>query len=69
MQLKTVISRNAKNGGVSKTKVGAVLVVVGPILVLVGQMLTGEVDVYSGVQSLLPLFGGLLVVLGLRDAL
>lgn len=65
MSISEVVMR--KKGGISKTKLGAILVVLGPVLVIVGEMLQGYVGFIEGLQQLSPLVGGILAVTGIRD--
>lgn len=67
MEVRDLLYR--KDGGISKLKLGAVLVAAAPVLTVIGRALTGEVDILTSLKDLLPLVGGLLAAVGLRDAL
>lgn len=51
----------------SKTKVGALLIGIGPVLMTVGAMLSGQLDLASGMASLSTEIGIVLGILGIRD--
>lgn len=56
-----------KEGKLSKTKLGAVLIGLGAILGTVGAWMTGSLDPMSAIQSLIVEFGVVSTILGLRD--
>jgi len=52
---------------VSKTKVGAILIGASAVLGTVGGILTGAIDMMSGIQALIVEVGAVLVAMGIRD--
>lgn len=53
----------------SKTKIGALLIGIGAVLGTVGGMLNGTVDVGAGITLLIAEVGGVLTLVGIRNAL
>ena len=51
----------------SKTKIGAILIGVSAVLGTVGGMLTGAINVTSGIQALIVEVGVVFVACGIRD--
>lgn len=51
----------------SKTKIGAILIGAGAILGTVGGILTGTIDIGTGIQSLIVEVGAICMALGIRD--
>jgi len=56
-----------KNWYESKTKWAALLIAVGPVLTTLGGMLSGHLDIVSGVEVLMVQVGAVLAVFGIRD--
>jgi len=61
--------KSPDDDGISKTKVGAILVGASVIVGAIGKYLLGEHDVYATLQICIPAIGAILFALGLRDAL
>lgn len=55
-------------GKTSKTKIGAILIGAGAILGTVGGILTGTIDIGTGIQSLIVEVGAILMTFGIRDS-
>ena len=51
----------------SKTKVGTLLIAAGPILMTIGGLLTGNINLVSGMTALSTEVGAVLAILGIRD--
>ena len=51
----------------SKTKIGTLLIGIGPVLVTIGGMLTGNINLVSGMSALSVEAGAVLAVFGIRD--
>ena len=52
---------------VSKTKIGAILIGASAVLGTVGGILTGAIDIVTGIQALIVEVGAVLVAFGIRD--
>ena len=51
----------------SKTKIGTLLIAVGPVLATIGGILTGSIDLMSGISVLSVEVGIVYAALGIRD--
>ena len=51
----------------SKTKIGTLLIAAGPLLITIGGMLTGSINLVSGMSALSVEVGAVLAVFGIRD--
>ena len=51
----------------SKTKIGAILIGASAVLGTVGGMLTGAIELVTGIQALIVEVGAVLIAMGIRD--
>ena len=51
----------------SKTKIGTLLIAVGPVLATIGGLLTGSINLVSGLSALSVEVGAVCAILGIRD--
>ena len=51
----------------SKTKIGTLLIALGPVIITIGGMLSGKIDMASGISQLSMEAGAVTAVFGIRN--